>query len=101
MSMQALEPTCPPSQWVLKAIYAGVKWPEYKGDCLLPSSASVKNAWDFTSIPCICIHCMAHALCIPYLLLPFNDRSLTVNILVLLLVLFQCKSTLLESRKIS
>jgi hypothetical protein len=70
MSMPALEPTHPPIEWVLREIFAGVKWPEYKGDYMFPSSASDKNATVLHTFP---VHCMAHGQCIPYQLLPLSD----------------------------
>jgi hypothetical protein len=70
MSMQALEPTHPSVQWVLRAIFAGLKWPDYEGDYLLPSSAS-DNAREFLHL--FPVHCVTHGQCVPYLLLPFND----------------------------
>jgi len=42
-------PTQPPVQWVLKALYLGVKWPVHEADHTPPSSAEVKNALSYTS----------------------------------------------------
>jgi hypothetical protein len=50
-SRMALGPTQPPIQWVSGALSLGVKRPEREADHSLPSSAKVKNAWSYTSIP--------------------------------------------------
>jgi hypothetical protein len=41
----------PPSQWVPGVIFPGVKWPGREAGHSPPSSAEVKNAWSYTSIP--------------------------------------------------
>jgi hypothetical protein len=41
----------PPIQWVPGALSLGVKRPEHEVDHSPPSSAEVKNAWSYTSIP--------------------------------------------------
>jgi len=50
-SRPALEPTQPPIQWVPRALNQGVKrwWREANHSPI--SSAEVKNAWSYTSIP--------------------------------------------------
>jgi hypothetical protein len=50
-SRTALGPTQPPIQWVPGALFLGVKRPGREADHSLPSSAEVKNAWNYTSIP--------------------------------------------------
>jgi hypothetical protein len=49
--MPALGPTQPPIQWVTGALYLGVKQPVSEADHTPHSSAEVKNAWSYTSIP--------------------------------------------------
>jgi hypothetical protein len=49
-SRMVLGPTQPPIQWVPGALSLGVKQPRHKADHL-PSSAKVKNAWNYTSTP--------------------------------------------------
>jgi hypothetical protein len=51
MSRQALRSTQPPTQWVLGVLSLGIKWPVHEADHSPPSSAEVKNAWSYTSIP--------------------------------------------------
>jgi hypothetical protein len=46
VSRPSMGPTQPPSQWVL-----GAKPPGCEADHSSPSSAEVKNAWSYTSIP--------------------------------------------------
>jgi hypothetical protein len=53
---QALGPTEPPIQWVSEAVSLGVKQPGREGDHSPPSSAYVKNAWRYNSIPPIRLH---------------------------------------------
>jgi hypothetical protein len=48
-SRLALEPTQPPIQSVLRALFLVVKWPGHEADHSHPSSAEVKNAWSYTS----------------------------------------------------
>jgi hypothetical protein len=55
-SRMALGPTQPPIQWVPGALSLGVKRPGREADHLPPSSAEVKNAWSYTSIPPMCLH---------------------------------------------
>jgi hypothetical protein len=50
-SLTALGPTQPPVQGVPGALSLGVKWPGREADHSLLSSAEVKNAWSYTSIP--------------------------------------------------
>jgi hypothetical protein len=50
-SRTALGPTQPPIQWVLDALSLGVKRPWREAGHSPPSSAEVKNAWSYTSIP--------------------------------------------------
>jgi hypothetical protein len=57
-SRPALGPTQTLIQWVPRAISPGVKRPGREGDHSFPSSAEVKNAWSYTSIPPICLHGM-------------------------------------------
>jgi hypothetical protein len=35
-----------------------LKWPGREADCLLPSSAEVKNTWKYASIPPVCLYGM-------------------------------------------
>jgi hypothetical protein len=51
MSRPALGPTQSPIQRVPEALSLGIKRPEREADHSLPSSAEVKNAWIYTSIP--------------------------------------------------
>jgi hypothetical protein len=55
-SRPALGPTQPPNQWVPGNITPGVKRPGREADHLTSSSAEVKNAWNCTSAPLICLH---------------------------------------------
>jgi hypothetical protein len=50
-SETALGPTQPPIQWVPGALSLHVKRPGREADYSPPSSAEVKNAWSYTSIP--------------------------------------------------
>jgi hypothetical protein len=50
-SRTALGPTQPPIQWAPGALSLGVKRPGREADHSPPSSAEVKNAWSYTSIP--------------------------------------------------
>jgi hypothetical protein len=50
-SRTALKPTQPPIQWVPGAPSLGVKRPGREADHSPPSSAEVKNARSYTSIP--------------------------------------------------
>jgi hypothetical protein len=56
MSRMALGPTQPPIQWVLGSLSLGVKWPGHEADHSPPSTAEVKNAWSYTSIPPMHLH---------------------------------------------
>jgi hypothetical protein len=56
VSMPALEPTQPPIQWISGALSIGVKRPGREADHSPPSSAEVKNAWNYTSTPPIRLH---------------------------------------------
>jgi hypothetical protein len=56
VSRTGLGPTQPPIQWVPRALSLGVKRPGREADHSPPSSAEVKNAWSYTSIPLICLH---------------------------------------------
>jgi hypothetical protein len=56
VSRTALGPTQPPIQWVPGALSLGIKQPERQADHLPPSTAEVKNAWSYTSIPPIRLH---------------------------------------------
>jgi hypothetical protein len=52
MSRTALEPTQPPVQWVpWEALSLGVKRLGREADHSPPSTAEVKNAWNYTSTP--------------------------------------------------
>jgi len=51
MSRLALGPTQPPILWVPWALTTGIKWPGLEADHSPPSSAEVKNAWNYTSTP--------------------------------------------------
>jgi hypothetical protein len=55
-SRTALGPTQPPIQWVPGARSLGVKRPGYETDNSLPSSAEVKNAWNYNATPSIRLH---------------------------------------------
>jgi hypothetical protein len=44
-------PTQPPIQWVPEALSLGVKRLGREADHSPPSSAEVKNAWNYTSTP--------------------------------------------------
>jgi hypothetical protein len=46
-----LGPTQPPIKWVPGALSLGVKRPGREADHSPPSSAEVKNAWNYTSTP--------------------------------------------------
>jgi hypothetical protein len=50
-SRTPLRPTQPPIQWEPGVLSLGVKRPGRKADHSLPSTAEVKNAWSYTSIP--------------------------------------------------
>jgi hypothetical protein len=50
-SRLALGPTQLSLQWVPGALSLGVKRPEREADYSPPSSAEVKNAWSYTSVP--------------------------------------------------
>jgi hypothetical protein len=52
----ALGSTQPPIQWIPVAPSLGVKRPGREADHSPPSSAEVKNAWSYTSIPLIRLH---------------------------------------------
>ena len=41
-----------------RALSLEVKWPEHEADHSLSPNAKVKNAWDYTSIPLMCLHGM-------------------------------------------
>jgi hypothetical protein len=47
----ALRPTQPPIQRVPGALFPGIKRPGREADHSPPSSADVKNAWNYTSTP--------------------------------------------------
>jgi hypothetical protein len=51
MSGTTLGPTQPPIQWVPGALSRRVKRPGCEADHSPPSSAEVKNAWNYTSTP--------------------------------------------------
>jgi hypothetical protein len=51
-----LGPTQPPIQCVPRALSRGVKRPGREADHSPPSSAEVKNAWSYTSIPPLRLH---------------------------------------------
>jgi hypothetical protein len=56
VSRLASGPTQPPIQWVPGALSLGVNLPGREADLSLPSTAEVKNAWSYTSIPAIHLH---------------------------------------------
>jgi hypothetical protein len=56
VSRPALGPTQSPIRWVPRSLSLGVKRPGRKVDHSPPSSAEVKNAWSYTSIPPIRLH---------------------------------------------
>jgi hypothetical protein len=47
----ASKPALEPTQWVAEALSPGVKRPGREADHSPPTSAEVKNAWSYTSIP--------------------------------------------------
>jgi hypothetical protein len=47
----ALRPTEPHIQWVLRVLTMEVKQAGHEADHSPPSSAEVKNVWNYTSIP--------------------------------------------------
>jgi hypothetical protein len=51
-----LGPTQPPIQWIPGALSLEVKRPGREADHSPPSSAEVKNAWGYTSIPPVLLH---------------------------------------------
>jgi hypothetical protein len=55
-SRPALGSTQPPIQWVPGDLSQGVKLPGHEAHHSSPSSAEVKNAWSYTSIPPIRLH---------------------------------------------
>jgi hypothetical protein len=56
VSRPALGPIQPPIQWLSGALSPGVKRLGREADHSPPSSAEVKNAWSYTSIPPICLN---------------------------------------------
>jgi hypothetical protein len=52
----ALGPTQPPSQWVPRGSFPGVKRPEREADHSHPSSVEVNNTWGYTSTLTIRLH---------------------------------------------
>jgi hypothetical protein len=56
LSRPAPGPTQPPIQWWPVALSLGVKRPGREADHSLPSSAEVKNAWSYTSVPPLHLH---------------------------------------------
>jgi hypothetical protein len=50
-SRLAVGPTQSPIQWVSGAVSARLKWLGNEADTLSPSSAEVRNAWSYASIP--------------------------------------------------
>jgi hypothetical protein len=56
VSRMALGPTQPRIQWIRGALSLGVKRPGREADHSPPSSAEVKNAWNYTSNPPIRLH---------------------------------------------
>jgi hypothetical protein len=55
-SRPALGPTQPPIQWQSGILPRGVKRPEREAEYSPPSSAEVKNAWNYTSTLQIRLH---------------------------------------------
>jgi hypothetical protein len=55
-SRPALGSTQPPVQWIPGAVSLGVKQPGRKADHSPPSSAEVKNAWNYAYTPPIRLH---------------------------------------------
>jgi hypothetical protein len=79
----ALGPTHLPTQWVPVDLSLGVKRLRRKDDPSYPSSADVKNAWGYTSIPPICLHGVmlkAYGLYLFYLTLPLYILCLSVQL---------------------
>jgi hypothetical protein len=56
LSRPAPGPTQPPIQWVSGALSLGVKQPRREVYHSPPSSAEVKNAWNYTSTPPVHLH---------------------------------------------
>jgi hypothetical protein len=56
VSIPVLGPTQPPIQWVPRGLSLRVKRPRRDADHSPPSSAEVKNAWNYTSTPPICLN---------------------------------------------
>jgi hypothetical protein len=55
-SRPVLGPTQPPIEWVLGELTPSVKWQGHEADYLTPSSANIKYAWSYTSIPPVHLH---------------------------------------------
>jgi hypothetical protein len=55
-SRTVLRPTQPPIQWAPGALASGVKRPGREANHSPPSSAEVKNAWNYASTPLIRLH---------------------------------------------
>jgi len=47
--------TYPPVQWVLQVLSPGIIQPGHDSECSPPSNAKVKNKWNYTATPLICI----------------------------------------------
>jgi hypothetical protein len=51
LSRPVLGPTQPPNQWIPGVLSLAVKLPEHEADNSPPSSAEVKNVWNYISTP--------------------------------------------------
>jgi hypothetical protein len=54
-SREDLQPTQPPIQWILVAIFLRVKRPGREADLSPSNIVEVKNAWSFNSTPSYCM----------------------------------------------
>jgi hypothetical protein len=54
--LNCLGPTQPPIQWIPGALSLGVKWSGREADHSPPSSAEIKDAWNYTSTAPIRLH---------------------------------------------
>jgi hypothetical protein len=66
MSRLAVAPRNPPIKWILTLLSSGVKWPGCETDHSSPSSAEVKNGWNYMSAPLACLHSLYRYNCTFY-----------------------------------